>query len=134
VEFKLEPSARYGDRAQRIAMQGVADPIANYGGVQQHVTLFGEGTYIISVDYRFVLIGGRDSSRGVGITVYALAADDSYMTTGTTVDWGWPPTESWSRRSLRFRPPLGAAKLIVEFRVSVNGTLWLDGAKLERAP
>jgi hypothetical protein len=133
AEFTLEPSARYGNLAQRIAMQGVADPIANYAGVQQYVTLPGDGSYILSVDYRHVLFGAPDPSRGVGITVYALAGDDSYIASGTTADWGWPTTESWSRRSIRVRPPLGAAKLIVEFRMSVNGILWLDGAKLQRA-
>lgn len=132
AEFALEPSARYGDRAQQIALQDVGDPIANYGAVQQRVTLSGDGSYIVSVDYRYALVGAPDASRGVGITVYALAHDDSYMAGGTTSDWGWPPTGSWSRRSIRFRPPPGTARLIVEFRVSVNGILWLDGATLQR--
>ena len=132
AEFALEPSARYGDLAQRISMRGVADPIENFGALQQHVTIAEEGSYIISVDYRYVLSGAPDPSRGVGITVYALARDNSYVTNGTAADWAWPPTESWSRRSVRVKPPTGAVKLIVEFRVSVNGVLWLDGAKLEK--
>jgi hypothetical protein len=132
AEFTLDPSARYGDVAQRISMRGVPDPIANFAALQQHVTLAEEGAYIISVDYRYAFIGAPDRSRGAGITVYALAADNSYVGNGTAADWAWPPTDSWSRRSVRVRPPGGAVKLIIEFRLSVNGILWLDGAKLEK--
>jgi hypothetical protein len=134
AEFALDASARYGDHAQRVTLRGVADPIANFGAVQQHVALPGEGSFTISIDYRYMLIGAPDASRAVGITIYALARDNSYIANGTTTDWGWSPTESWTRKGIRLRPPTGTAKLIVEFRVSVNGTLWLDGAKLERVP
>jgi hypothetical protein len=134
AELALERSARHGEFTQRITLQRVGDPIANYAAVQQRIGLAADAAYVVSVDYRFVAAGAQDLSRGVGITVYALAKDDSYVANGTTADWGWPPTESWMRRSTELRPPPGTATLIVEFRLSVNGTLWLDGAKLERAP
>ncbi len=133
-EYAIDTRAKYGGRSQRVAKKGVADPINHYSGVQQSIGGIVPGaSYIVTVDYLYSFDGAPDATRSVGIVVYCLDSNDHFIDDGTSAEWGWRPTTEWTRRSLTFRAPSQAATVIVQFRISVNGTFWIDGAQLLRS-
>jgi hypothetical protein len=131
-EYTLDARAKHGARSQRITKIGAADPITAYSGIQQVVTgIVGGHTYVVAVDYLYSFESAPDPTRSVGTVLYSLDKSGGFIADGTAVDWGWTPTADWVRKSLTFRAPDQATTLIVQFRISVNGSFWIDGASLE---
>jgi hypothetical protein len=129
--FGLEGNGAYGTSAQRISVTGVSDPERIFSAVQQRVSVTTSGaTYELSVDYRYSNAASRDSVRSVGIVVYALDSAGEFINSGTSIDWGWETREVWTRKAMTFVIPPSANTVIVEFRISVNGSFWIDGALL----
>jgi hypothetical protein len=129
--YKLVDAARFGSFSQLIAKDGIPDPVTRFSALQQRVSgIAGGRRYEVGVDYLSTFEGAADASRTVGIVVYSLDTAGAFIDSGTSIDWGWPATTTWSRKGLTFRAPANCAFLIVEFRFSVNGSVWLDGGSL----
>jgi hypothetical protein len=129
--YKIVDAARFGSFSQLIVKSGISDPITRFSALQQRVSgIAGGRRYEVGVDYLSTFEAAVDTSRSVGIVVYSLDAAGAFIDSGTSIDWGWPATTTWSRKGLTFRAPANCAFLIVEFRFSVNGSVWLDGGSL----
>jgi len=129
--YSVVGEARFGLSSQSITKSGIADPIARFSALQQRVSgIMGGRRYEVGVDYRYVFGSAPDVSRSVGIVVYSLDEAGRFIDAGTSADWGWPSTSAWVRKGLTFRVPANCVALIVEFRLSVNGSVWWDGASL----
>jgi len=128
--FGLEGNGAYGTAAQRISVTGVSDPERIFSAVQQRVRVTAGATYELSVDYRYSNAAPHDSARTVGVVIYALDSAGAFIDSGTSIDWGWEPRAVWTRKAVTFVIPPSAETVIVEFRISVNGSFWIDGALL----
>jgi hypothetical protein len=130
-KYSASGDARFGSVSQRITKEGISDPVAAFSAVQQRIYKVVAGRrYEVAVDYRYAFDSAVDPSRSVGIVIYALDASDRFIDTGTAIDWGWAPTATWVRKGLTVQLPANATSMVVEFRLSVNGSIWLDGASL----
>jgi len=131
AKYSLVGEARFGSFSQQMMKESHADPIAHFSALQQRVRgIVGGRRYEVGIDYRYTFASSPDASRSIGIVVYSLDDAGGFIDAGTSIDWGWPATTTWSRRGLTFRAPTNAVSLIIEFRLSVNGSAWLDGASL----
>ena|SRR5438034_950734 len=131
AEYALDMRARYGQRAQRITKSGTTNPITHYSSVAQRVDIIGGHTYALSVEYSYVATDPTENAQTVGIVVFSLNKTGAFVDDGTLVNWGWPQTQDWVRRSVTFKTPAQASVVVVQFRISINGSLWLDGAMLK---
>jgi hypothetical protein len=119
-------------RVARLSKRRAADPLLRYGAISQPVPRILAGRrYVIAVDYRYSFESAPDDSRSVGIVAYCLDAQENVLPGGTFVNWGWDASGSWQRKTMSIVPPAGSAILHVEFRISVNGDLWLTDAQLQ---
>jgi hypothetical protein len=128
--FDIDANAPYGSHAQRISVAGAPDPSRAFSAIQQLVPgIEGGSLYELAVDYRYFFNSG-DQARSVGMVVYSLDQSGNFIASGTSIDWGWQPRDEWTRKEMTFVVPPTTVALLVEFRLSVNGTFWLDGALL----
>ena len=130
-QYTLDDRAKYGMRSQRITKNATPDPVTAYSSVQQNVPVVGAHSYAISVDYQYMFESAADASRSVGIVIFSLDRSGKFIDDGTIVDWGWAPAAEWTRRTATFKTPSLATAVVVQLRLSVNGTVWFDGADLE---
>ncbi len=133
ASYRIEAIGVDQRAAQRLEVRGSADPIYEFAALRQHVPqLDALADYEVTVEYMFRLESAPDPSRLVGAVVYCL--NDRAQVAGTFVNWGWPATEAWSVRMLRFTAPTGTRSAFVEFRLSANGVLWVSRPSLIGAP
>lgn len=142
--YALERSGPDGRRCQRIELQGTVDPISGFAAVRQPIPGISPAwTYTVSVEYRAAFAATPQSERTVGTVTYCLEANIisgsrgptpwKPIEGGTFVDWGWPTVDEWTRRSFDVRPHPSTQGLLLEFRLSVEGTLWVSSARLVRS-
>jgi hypothetical protein len=119
----------------RLELRATAEPLQEYGALRQHVAqVEPRNPHVVSVDYRYQFVSAVDPTRSVGMVVYCLNKSGKVIPGGTFVNWGWAETAEWATRHLPFEPPPGTAVAIVEFRISVNGTMWISQPALTQVP
>lgn len=131
--YSRDPLTKDGRFSLKIEMRDVADPESDFAAVRQYVPgLLPERLYIASVDYQYTPApDGNASARTAGTVVYCFDSAGQHIPDGTFTSWGWPPIQTWRRKVLVFRPPVGTAGCQIEFRLSTNGALWIDLAHIE---
>lgn len=132
AEYAIDDRAKYGAHSQRITKTGTSDPASQYSSVIQYVNdIVGGHNYVVAVDYEYARQASPERPQAVGIVIFELDRDGKFIDDGTIIDWGWKETAQWVRKSVTFTTSAQAVTLLVQFRISVNGSLWLDGATLE---
>lgn len=125
-------AAAYGQHSQKVELNDIPDPIGSFAAIQQRVPISSGSSYELSIDYKYAVAFSPDYARSVGIVVYSLDSNGAFIGGGTFGDWGWNTTGVWKRKSLTLTPPSASAYVLIEFRISVNGSMWLDGALLRK--